>query len=66
MQKSLGSLPFNFSLDKFEQNTACGIADGYLHDSKRQEDNNYVTQNMKKANLDLLVHAALQLELDDK
>ena len=66
MQKSLDSLPFNFNLDEFEQNTACGIADGYLHDSKRQEDNNYVTQNMKKTNLDLLAHAALQLELDDK
>ena len=66
MQKSLDSLPFNFNLDEFEQNTACGIADGYLHESKRQEDNNYVTQNMKKTNLDLLAHAALQLELDDK
>ena len=66
MQKSLDSLPFNFNLDEFEQNTSCGIADGYLHDSKRQEDNNYVTQNTKKTNLDLLAHAALQLELDDK
>ena len=66
MQESLGSLPVNFNLDEFGQNTACGIAGGYLHDSKRQEDNNYVTQNTKKTNLDLLAHAALQLELDGK
>ena len=71
MQESLDSLPFHFNLDEYEQNitdgVTDGVTDGYLHDNESPAHNNYeVTQNMKKNNLELLAHAALQLGIDDK
>ncbi len=60
MQESLDSLPNNFNLENFEQNTT----DDYSHNIKGPADD-LVTENTKRTSLEVLAHAALQLELNE-